>query len=87
MTFTSSTLWNLETVIEAGVMPTRNGRQKGLHVQESHRALLSITRSGRSPGKEMATHSSILAWENSMDRGAWQPTVHVVANSRTELSD
>ena len=25
--------------------------------------------------KEMATHSSILAWE--MDRGAWQATVHV----------
>jgi len=29
--------------------------------------------------KEMATHSSILAWENSMDRGAWQATVHRVA--------
>ena len=24
----------------------------------------------------MATHSSILAWENPMDRGAWWPTVH-----------
>ena len=24
--------------------------------------------------KEMATHSSILAWENPMDRGAWQVT-------------
>ena len=22
--------------------------------------------------KEMATHSSILAWKNLMDRGAWQ---------------
>ena len=30
--------------------------------------------------KEMATHSSILAWE--MDRGAWQITVHGVAKSR-----
>ena len=26
--------------------------------------------------KEMATHSSILAWENPMDRAAWQATVH-----------
>ena len=26
--------------------------------------------------KEMATHSSILAWKNSMDRGAWWATVH-----------
>ena len=40
--------------------------------------------------KEMATHSSILAWkipwtmepglENSMDRGTWQVAVHVVTN-------
>ena len=29
--------------------------------------------------KEMATHSSILALENSMDRGARQATVHEVA--------
>ena len=29
--------------------------------------------------KEMATHSSILAWKNPMDRGAWQATVHGVA--------
>ena len=27
--------------------------------------------------KEMATHSSILAWRITMDRGAWQATVHV----------
>ena len=27
---------------------------------------------GDSLEKEMATHSSILAWRNSMDRGAWQ---------------
>ena len=26
----------------------------------------------------MATHPSILAWENLMDRGAWQATVHEV---------
>ena len=28
--------------------------------------------------KEMATHSSILAGENPMDRGAWQATVQGV---------
>ena len=39
---------------------------------------------GRSLGREdpleegMATHSSILAWRISMDRGAWQATVHRV---------
>ena len=35
----------------------------------------------------MATHSSILTWRVPMDRGAWQATVHGVANSRTQLSD
>ena len=28
--------------------------------------------------KEMATHSSILAWRIPMDRGTWQATVHGV---------
>ena len=37
--------------------------------------------------KEMATHSSILAWKNSMDRGAWQATVHGVTKSWMQLSD
>ena len=31
----------------------------------------------------VATHSSILAWRISMDRGAWQATVHGVAKSWT----
>ena len=29
--------------------------------------------------KEMATHSTILVWNIPMDRGAWQATVHGVA--------
>ena len=29
----------------------------------------------------MATHSSILAWKNSMDRRAWWATVHGVSKS------
>ena len=29
--------------------------------------------------KKMATHSSILAWKNPMDRGAWKATVHRIA--------
>jgi len=34
-----------------------------------------------------ATHSSILPWRISMDRGAWRATVHGVAKSQTRLSD
>ena len=36
----------------------------------------SIPGSENALEKEMATHSSVLAWKNSMDRGAWQATVH-----------
>ena len=37
--------------------------------------------------KEMATHSSTLAWRIPMDGGAWWATVHGVAKSWTRLSD
>ena len=37
--------------------------------------------------KGMANHSSILAWRNTMDRGALWATVHGVTKSRTQLSD
>ena len=36
--------------------------------------------------KEIATHSSILAWGNSMDRGAWLATVHG-GGKETQLSN
>ena len=37
--------------------------------------------------QEMATNSSILAWEIPLTEGAWQATVHGVAKSQTQLSD
>ena len=37
--------------------------------------------------KKMATHSSILAWGNPRDRGAWWASVHGVAKSWTRLND
>ena len=44
-----------------------------------------IPGSGRSPGvgsSNLAT-SSILAWKNSMDRGAWRAVVHWVVEHQT----
>ena len=35
----------------------------------------------------MATHSSILAWRISTERGTWRATVHGVAKSQTQLCD
>ena len=37
--------------------------------------------------KEMATLSSILAWKNPMDGGAWQAIIHGVTKSQIQLSD
>ena len=38
------------------------------------------------PEEGIVTHSSILAWRISMDRGAQQATVHGVTKSQTQLS-
>ena len=35
----------------------------------------------------IATHSSVLASRITMDRGAWQATVHGVTKIQTQLSD
>ena len=35
--------------------------------------------------EDVANHSSILAWRNPMDRGAWQATVYGVTKSWTQL--
>ena len=35
--------------------------------------------------KEMATHSSVLAWRNPSDRGTWWAAVYGVSQSRTRL--
>ena len=35
----------------------------------------------------MATFSSILAWKNPMDGGAWKAAVHGIAEGQTLLSD
>jgi len=35
----------------------------------------------------MAAHSSIFAWRIPTDRGAWQATVHGIANCQTQLTN
>ena len=43
----------------------------------------SIPELGRSPGVRNGNPSSILAWENSMDRAAWWAIVHGITKSQT----
>ena len=45
----------------------------------------SIPGSGRSPGEGNGNPLQYFCLENSMDRGAWQVTVHGVAKSQTSL--
>ena len=47
----------------------------------------SIPGSGRSPGEGNGNPLQYPCLENPTDRGAWQATVHGVANSWTQLSD
>ena len=42
-----------------------------------------IPGSGRSPGGRNSNPLKYSCLENSMDRGAWQPTVHRVTESQT----
>ena len=39
------------------------------------------------PLEGRATHSSILALENPMGRGAWQAIVRVITRNQTQLSE
>ena len=45
-----------------------------------------IPGSGRSPGKGNGNPLQYSCLGNSMDRGAWQATVHGVAEGQTQLS-
>ena len=45
----------------------------------------SIPGLGRSPGGGQANPLQYSSLENPMDRGAWQATVHSVAQSETQL--
>ena len=47
----------------------------------------SIPGLGRSPGEGNGNPLQYSSLENSMDRGAWQATVHVVTKSGTQLSN
>ena len=47
----------------------------------------SVPGSGRSPGEGNGYPLQYSCLENSMDRGAWWATVHVITKSRTQLND
>ena len=77
-------------LIKLEVITLRIGFPDGLDGKESAcnaRDLGSVPGSGRSPGEGNGNSLQYSCLENSMDREAWQATVHGVANSWTRLSD
>ena len=54
-----------------------------LPMQEMQEIMGSVPGSGRSPGEGNGNPLQFLAWENPMDRGAWQATAHREAKSQT----
>ena len=61
-------------------------RWEKIHLPMQGTQFLSLSREDPLEG-EMASHCTILAWKNPMDRGTWQAMVHGIAKSRTQLSD
>ena len=63
------------------------GKESACSVQETQETQVRFLGWEDTLEEGMATHSSILAWKISTDRGAWLATDHEVAKSQTRLSD
>ena len=62
-------------------------RLKQLSSSSSAGDLGSVPGSGRSPGERNGYPLQYSCLENSMDRGAWQATIHRITKSGTRLSE
>ena len=60
-----------------------DGKESACNVED----LGSNPGSGRSPGEGNGNPLLYSCLENSMDRGAWQATVHGIAKSQTQQRD
>ena len=82
MSFSHGTKWYLPYVGQ-GFPGGSVGKESACNMGD----LGSIPGSGRSPGEGNSYLLQYSGLENSMDRGAWQATVHGVKKSQTWLSD
>ena len=73
----------LLTPVLLGVPGSSGGKESACKVAD----LGSIPGLGISPGKGKGYPLQYSGLENSMDRGAWKATVHVVAKGQTQLSN
>ena len=73
----------MEEILRLGFPGDSDGKESAGNAGD----LGSIPGSGRSPGEGNGYPLQYSCLENPMDRGAWQATVHGVANSQIKLSD
>ena len=71
------------TDVEQGLPCSSDGKESACNAGD----LSSIPGSRRNPGEGNGYPLQYSGLENSMDRGAWQATVHGVAKSQIELSN
>ena len=67
-----------------GLLRCLNGKNPPANVEDARDVDL-ICGLGRSPGEGNGHPLQCSCLENSMDRGAWQATVHGITKSRTQL--
>ena len=63
--------------------PDSDGKESACNARD----LALILGLGRCPGEENGYQLQYSCLQNSMDRGAWQATVHAVTKSWTQLSN
>ena len=59
------------------------GFKEEIKTAQQHLEIKSVSMSGRSPGEGNGNPLQYSCLENPMDRGAWQDTVHGVAEADT----
>ena len=68
-----------ESILESGLPLWLNSKESTCNAGD----IGSVPGWGRSPGEGHGNPLQYSCWENPMDRGAWQATVHRVAQSQT----
>ena len=76
-------IWSRVCIWSEGFPDSSDSKESACNVGEPG----SIPGSGRSPGEGNGNLLQYSCLKNSMDRGAWQATVHGVTKSWTQLSD
>ena len=80
-------LHNLNQCYQGVFFIDASGGSRGKNIPANGEDAGSIPGLGKTPAERNGTPLQYSYLGNSMDRGAWWATIHVVANSQTQLND